>query len=162
VKKPLNVSDFNFDLPDDLIAQAPSPERGGSRLMTLDRASGANLTTVPYNWKDSWRYSVGTNYHYNDQWTIRGGLAYDETPVNDTDRGVRLPDSDRIWLSVGGQYKMSKNLKFDVGFTYILADSAPIVAAANATVSEIAGSGRVKGSYDASVTIFSGQMTYSF
>ncbi len=37
----MNVSDFNFDLPDDLIAQAPSAERGGSRLMTLDPASGA-------------------------------------------------------------------------------------------------------------------------
>jgi S-adenosylmethionine:tRNA ribosyltransferase-isomerase len=37
----LNVSDFNFDLPDDLIAQTPPAERGGSRLMTLDRASGA-------------------------------------------------------------------------------------------------------------------------
>ena len=37
----MNVSDFDFDLPDDLIAQAPAAERGGSRLMTLDRASGA-------------------------------------------------------------------------------------------------------------------------
>ena len=37
----MNVSDFDFDLPDDLIAQAPSAERGGDRLMTLDRANGA-------------------------------------------------------------------------------------------------------------------------
>lgn len=36
----MNVSDFNFELPDDLIAQEPPPERGGSRLMVLDRASG--------------------------------------------------------------------------------------------------------------------------
>jgi S-adenosylmethionine:tRNA ribosyltransferase-isomerase len=36
----LNVSDFDFDLPDELIAQQPSPERGGSRLMAVDRASG--------------------------------------------------------------------------------------------------------------------------
>ncbi len=37
----MNVSDFNFDLPDDLIAQEPPPERGGSRLMIVDRATGA-------------------------------------------------------------------------------------------------------------------------
>jgi S-adenosylmethionine:tRNA ribosyltransferase-isomerase len=37
----VNVSDFDFDLPDELIAQAPAAERGGSRLMFVDRASGA-------------------------------------------------------------------------------------------------------------------------
>ena len=35
------VSDFDFDLPESLIAQNPPPERGGSRLLVLDRASGA-------------------------------------------------------------------------------------------------------------------------
>jgi S-adenosylmethionine:tRNA ribosyltransferase-isomerase len=32
------TSDFNFDLPDELIAQAPPAERGGSRLMVVDRS----------------------------------------------------------------------------------------------------------------------------
>ena len=34
------ISDFDFDLPDALIAQEPPPARGGSRLMAIDRASG--------------------------------------------------------------------------------------------------------------------------
>ena len=34
------TSDFDFELPDELIAQAPPPVRGGSRLMAIDRASG--------------------------------------------------------------------------------------------------------------------------
>ena len=33
-------SDFHFDLPDDLIAQYPSPDRGASRLLCLDGNSG--------------------------------------------------------------------------------------------------------------------------
>jgi S-adenosylmethionine:tRNA ribosyltransferase-isomerase len=36
----MNVSDFHFDLPEELIAQQPPAERGASRMMTLDRASG--------------------------------------------------------------------------------------------------------------------------
>ena len=36
----MNVSDFDFDLPDELIAQEPPAARGGSRLMAIDRASG--------------------------------------------------------------------------------------------------------------------------
>ncbi len=37
----MNVSEFDFDLPDDLIAQQPPALRGGSRLMVVDRASGS-------------------------------------------------------------------------------------------------------------------------
>jgi S-adenosylmethionine:tRNA ribosyltransferase-isomerase len=35
------VSDFDFPLPEELIAQAPPAERSGARMLTLDRATGA-------------------------------------------------------------------------------------------------------------------------
>ena len=35
------VTDFDFDLPSELIAQHPPAERGDSRMMTLDRTTGA-------------------------------------------------------------------------------------------------------------------------
>ena len=35
------TSDFDYDLPPSLIAQDPLPDRGGSRLLVLDRAGGA-------------------------------------------------------------------------------------------------------------------------
>ena len=37
----LRVSDFDFDLPDQLIAQQPPSQRGQSRMLILDRATGA-------------------------------------------------------------------------------------------------------------------------
>lgn len=37
----MNVSDFHFDLPDELIARYPMDERSASRLLTLDGISGA-------------------------------------------------------------------------------------------------------------------------
>ncbi len=36
----MDVSEFDVDLPDELIAQEPAADRGGSRLMAMDRASG--------------------------------------------------------------------------------------------------------------------------
>jgi S-adenosylmethionine:tRNA ribosyltransferase-isomerase len=36
----MRTDDFNFDLPDELIAQFPAPERRASRLLRLDGASG--------------------------------------------------------------------------------------------------------------------------
>ena len=36
----MNVADFDFELPEELIAQDPPAERGGSRLLVLSRGSG--------------------------------------------------------------------------------------------------------------------------
>ena len=40
IGRQLNVRDFDFELPGDLIAQQPPSERGASRLLTLDRSTG--------------------------------------------------------------------------------------------------------------------------
>jgi len=37
----MDVRDFDFDLPPELIAQEPTPQRGASRMLFLDRANGA-------------------------------------------------------------------------------------------------------------------------
>jgi S-adenosylmethionine:tRNA ribosyltransferase-isomerase len=37
----VRVSDFHFDLPEELIAQTPPAVRGSSRMLALDRATGA-------------------------------------------------------------------------------------------------------------------------
>jgi len=42
----MKTSDFNFDLPQNLIAQYPPEKRGQSRLMTLDRSCGARKHTT--------------------------------------------------------------------------------------------------------------------
>jgi S-adenosylmethionine:tRNA ribosyltransferase-isomerase len=38
----LRVTDFNFDLPEELIAQSPPAIRGSSRMLVLDRATGSH------------------------------------------------------------------------------------------------------------------------
>src|SRR5688572_4814844 len=37
----MNVSDFGFDLPAELIAQPPAPDRRASRLLVLDKRTGS-------------------------------------------------------------------------------------------------------------------------
>lgn len=37
----LRVADFDYDLPEELIAQQPPAERGGSRMLVVDRSAGA-------------------------------------------------------------------------------------------------------------------------
>ena len=127
--------------------------------LTFVRTDGTGvLSSTPENFDDSWRFAVGANYRHDDRWTFRGGIAFDQSPVNAQDRTPRLPDEDRWWFSVGAQYKWNPNLKLDGGFTYI--------DAKNASISQSAGSaaafGLLQGNYNASVTIFSLQATYTF
>jgi long-chain fatty acid transport protein len=126
--------------------------------LTFARTNGVVLDSTPENFDDSWRFSVGANYRYNDAWMFRGGVAFDQSPVNTNDRTPRLPDADRTWLSVGAQYKINRNLRADAGFTYIFVKSPDI----NQSEGNIPRNGLIKGHYDVDVTIFSAQLTYTF
>jgi long-chain fatty acid transport protein len=113
------------------------------------------LPATQENWKDSWRYSLGANYHMNDQVTLRGGLAFDQTPVPDAiHRTARIPDEDRIWLALGGQYRMDKRNALDFGYAHLFVKGADI----NNTTS----AGTLTGSHDNHVDILSAQYTHTF
>ncbi len=126
--------------------------------LTFTRTTGSVLSSTYENFRDTWRASVGASYFMGDKWKFRGGFAFDQSPVRDEQRTPRLPDSDRYWLSGGVQYAWSKQLKLDLGLTYIWTSSAPANDNAGSTLQN----GLIKGSYDTSVLIVGGQMTYSF
>lgn len=66
---------------------------------------------------NAWRLAWGAAYKYNDQAKLKFGIAYDRSPVTDSKRTVRMPDSSRLWLSVGGQWTFGRSL-LDVGYAY--------------------------------------------
>ncbi|WGZ94272.1 MAG: OmpP1/FadL family transporter [Candidatus Thiothrix putei] len=120
-------------------------------------ADGSLVTDVPQAWEDVNRYSVGANYQYNDRLKLRGGVAFDETPVPSPQlRTARTPDADRTWVSAGANYKLKKNLDVDVGYTHIFTDETPIdnVSTDNGYA--------LRGVYDSSVDIVSAQLNWSF
>ena len=58
----MKLSDFDFQLPDELIAQTPSPQRGESRLLVLDRSTQtiehASFSDLPRYLERSSRHGV--------------------------------------------------------------------------------------------------------
>jgi long-chain fatty acid transport protein len=125
---------------------------------TSGPASGATLDTLTFNFDDTWRVAVGANYKWSGPWTLRMGVAFDQSPVpNAQDRSVRLPDNDRTWFSVGAGYQASPRGRFDVGYTFITVKDADINNDQRA-----AGRGLVNGTYDATVHILSVQYQHSF
>lgn len=82
--------------------------------------------TSPQHYKNTWRFALGANYHLNNQWMLRAGGGFDQTPTNDVDRDVRLPDADRYAFSIGTHYQMRPNLGFDVGYTHFMGEDGRI------------------------------------
>jgi len=123
--------------------------------LKVDRSNGVNVSTTPENWDDTWRVSLGINYHQNSQLTWRAGLAYDQTPVSDQWRTARIPDEDRTWLAFGLQYALTDKSKLDVGYAHLFVKDSSIS-------SRVAGQGTLSGSYENKVDILSAQYTHSF
>ena len=72
------------------------------------------------DWEDTWLFSVGADYKLNDAWTVRGGVAYEKDPVSDNKKRMAvIPDTDRLWLSVGATWHAAKNFQIDGGFSYL-------------------------------------------
>lgn len=111
-------------------------------------------STITNNWDDTWFFSVGADYKLNGQWTVRGGVAYDQGPVENQYRMAVIPDTDRVWFSGGASYKYTDNLTFDFGATYIKGVGDKELVSANEKAS---GEFKSLDSY-----IFSAQMQYLF
>ena len=147
----------------DIMANASRTGWSALQQLRIDRSNGTNLTTVPENWRDTWRVAVGSNYHYNERWTARIGVAYDQSPVSDLYRTARIPDSDRTWLSLGGQYKPGKDDALDFAYTHLFMKNATVNQSAAVNTNLAAGgAGYLLGSYSNSVNMLSVQYTHNF
>ncbi len=79
----------------------------------------SSKVSIQNHWKDSWLFSVGTDYRFNDEWTVRGGIAYEKSPVRDNYRLAIIPDLDRMWFTIGATWHVTKQLQGDFGFAWI-------------------------------------------
>ncbi|ELM6621532.1 outer membrane protein transport protein [Vibrio fluvialis] len=79
------------------------------------------------NWKDNYRFAVGATYQIDPKLALRSGVAYDTAAVSTKNRTITIPETDRIWLSVGAGYDVTEQLTLDAAFTYIFAKDADIL-----------------------------------
>lgn len=124
-----------------------------SRLQSLVVATDNPLvgtTTENFHWKDSMAYAVGVSHDCSENLTLRGGLAYDNTPVSPADRSVRLPDGDRRIVSIGAGYKLAPNRKIDVAYNWLDMEKAAVRQTAYSA------------DYHGSASIYSLQFTQAF
>ncbi|MGQ0525924.1 MAG: OmpP1/FadL family transporter [Betaproteobacteria bacterium] len=123
-------------------------------------AAGVTLDTFNFQFKDTYRVGIGANYRWSDAFTLKLGAAYDKSPVEDRFRLTFLPDNDRTWLAIGGQYRMSRQATLDFGYAHLFVKDGSINQQRGVATLPLQGS--VIGSYENHVNIISAQFSYSF
>lgn len=86
------------------------------------KATGSSGQTLFYkdeSFKDAYRIALGTTYYYDQNWTFRTGIAFDDSPVPADKRSISIPDQDRLWLSAGTSYAFNDDASVDVGVSYM-------------------------------------------
>jgi long-chain fatty acid transport protein len=127
--------------------------------VTIKRDTGTVVGSEPFHWKDTDFVSIGAEFDISDAFTIRGGVAQDESPTNDANRTPRLPDADRMLYSIGATWNMSESLSIDAAFQRITIDNPTI----NLPVDAAAGNtSTLTGEFEGHANLFGVSMQYRF
>lgn len=149
----------------DLFASARWTKWSRFEELRITFDNGLPDAVTPENWDDVWTFSLGAALHISDYWTLRAGYAYDESPVPDEFRTVRIPDSDRNWFTLGASYSPSADMTIDFGFAHLSGGDAPIsdttVIAAPPTAPGIV-SNTLSGVFDGEANILGIQAQWRF
>ncbi|OCX19338.1 Long-chain fatty acid transport protein [Stutzerimonas xanthomarina] len=78
------------------------------------------------DWHDTWSYALGAAYKLNKQWTLRTGLAFDQSPTNNTHRSPRIPTGDRTAVSFGLAWNPTDDVTVDLAYSYLWEEDTKI------------------------------------
>lgn len=123
--------------------------------VVVDFASNQPDNVLVFGYEDTTFASIGAEYKLSDTITLRGGMAYDQTPTSDEHRDVRVPDVSRTWLSFGLGWTPSEKTEFNFGYTHLFTNQPSIhVATATANV--------LSGEYDVNGDVLGASINYKF
>ena len=107
------------------------------------------------DWHDTWSYALGAAYKLNKQWTLRTGLAFDQSPTNNTHRSPRIPTGDRTAVSFGLAWNPTDDMTVDLAYSYLWEEDTKIQQTS-------ATRGVYNATYENSAHGFGAAMTYRF
>ncbi|MBE0269237.1 hypothetical protein FG476_04735 [Xylella fastidiosa subsp. multiplex] len=123
--------------------------------ITIHFASSQPNNVLNFSYRDTTFVALGTEYRFNDMLTLRGGLAYDQTPTTAEYRSARVPDNSRTWISLGMTWKPSKQTDYNIGYAHLFIDH-PTITQISATGSTLAGA------YNINADLLATSINYKF
>jgi long-chain fatty acid transport protein len=106
-------------------------------------------------WDNKFRVSTGATYDWSSDLQLRGGVAFDDSPIKTVFRGAGVPDSDRIIVAIGGGYALRENLDIDFSYQHFFFKEGRVI-------NRVATASRLIGAFDVSADWFALGVTLRF
>jgi long-chain fatty acid transport protein len=111
-----------------------------------------------YDWKNTWFASAGVRVRPAQNWTLRGGVAFDQSPTKDTTRDPRIPDADRTWIALSARYDFDGGTSVEFGYGHLFIPEEPVSLTAAAPENFVRGN--LVGVTDSAVDVVTVQVTF--
>ncbi|MGG5822963.1 OmpP1/FadL family transporter [Falsiroseomonas sp. HW251] len=90
------------------------------------QTDGRSDIVTEQRWRDAWFVALGAEYRATDALTLRGGVAFDQSPVPEATRTPRIPDSDRSWFSIGASLSIGAGVELAAAYSHVVGSGAPV------------------------------------
>ncbi len=114
----------------------------------------------PRSYQNAYIAHLGAEYQYTSKLALRGGLLYDQSPVEDEYVDASLPESNRLGFSLGFGYQFTDNLGLDLAWLF-LRFAERTVNTSKVTYTPT-GNGYFNGTYNSSANLVSLSLSYKF
>jgi long-chain fatty acid transport protein len=114
------------------------------------------------NFRNTWMLAAGAEYRLNWFWKIRGGLAWDQSPVTSSFRTVNMPDTDRYLAGMGSTYQLTDSIILDGAYGHAFALSHPNMSVSANNTDSVTHAVVLKGQYDMAADIVAVSLHYRF
>lgn len=115
---------------------------------------------IPEHWSNAWAFALGATYQVNNQWTVKTGIAQDNSPVNANYRSARIPANDRTWITAGAHYQGSAPWSIDVAAGVMFMKDTTVVDREYNAQNNVIYKSSFQADYDINATVVSLQFNY--
>lgn len=89
------------------------------------------------NWSDTWRFQFGAEYALTENFDLRAGYVYDQSPVNNDYEDYAVPCTDRQIVTLGAGWKISDTWVVDASYGYLWMKDRKYEERANSGIVEL-------------------------
>ncbi|HTK83611.1 MAG TPA: OmpP1/FadL family transporter [Patescibacteria group bacterium] len=105
--------------------------------LTVIRGNGTVAENITEGYNNTTNFSLGAEYRWNKDLTVRAGYQYDPTPTDDQFRDTRVPDSDRNWVTAGATWDINSKVTVDLAGAWIFMKDDSISVTRNAGLATV-------------------------
>lgn len=87
--------------------------------LVVEFDNDAGVSTSPRNYKDSETFRFGLQYEATKKVTVRTGVYFDQSPVQDGYFAPETPRNDSVGYTAGLSFKVNDKLSIDASFLYL-------------------------------------------